>query len=102
MEFRTSTPWELLYADDLVIIAESLDELVQKIELWKNGMESKGLRVSTPKTKVMICETDSNPLTKSGKYPCGVCRSGVGSNSIYIVTLALTGYIKPAVVSKVA
>ena len=33
MEFRTSTPWELLYTDDLVIIAESLDELVQKIEL---------------------------------------------------------------------
>ena len=86
MEFRTSTPWELLYADDLVIIAESLDELVQKIELWKNGMEAKGLRVNMPKTKVMICEADSNPLKKSGKYPCGVCRSGVGSNSIYCST----------------
>ena len=85
IEFRTSTPWELLYADDLVIIAESLDEL-QKIELWKNGMESKGLRVNMPKTKVMICEADSNPLKKSGKYPCGVCRSGVGSNSIYCST----------------
>jgi len=81
MEFSKSTPWELLYADDLVIIAESLDELVQKIELWKNGMEAKGLRVNMPKTKVMICEADSNPLKKSGKYPCGVCRSGVGSNS---------------------
>ena len=26
-EFRTGCPWELLYADDLAIIAESLDEL---------------------------------------------------------------------------
>ena len=62
MEFRTSTPWELLYADDFVIIAESLDELVQKIELWKNGMEAKGLRVNMPKTKVMICEAELQPI----------------------------------------
>ena len=39
-EFRTSCPWELFYADDLVIIATSLDELKEKIVLWKNG--SKG------------------------------------------------------------
>ena len=52
----------------------------------KNGMEAKGLRVDMSKAKVMICEADSNPLKKSGKYPCGVCRSGVGSNSIYCNT----------------
>jgi len=25
-EFRTGVPWELLYADDLVVIADSLEE----------------------------------------------------------------------------
>ena len=29
-EFRTGCPWELLYADDLVIVAESLEELTEK------------------------------------------------------------------------
>ena len=82
IEFRTSSPWELLYADDLVIIATSLDELLLKISRWKIEMESKGLRVNMPKTKVMICATDSNPLKDSGKYPCAVCRMGTGSNSI--------------------
>ena len=34
-EFRTGCPWELLYADDLVIVAESLEELTEKSRLWK-------------------------------------------------------------------
>ena len=50
-EFRTSSPWELLYADYLVIIATSLEELLQKLELWKNEMEAKGLRVNMPKLR---------------------------------------------------
>ena len=29
-EYRTGCPWELLYADDLVIVAESLEELTEK------------------------------------------------------------------------
>ena len=37
-EFRTSTPWELLYADDLVIAAESLDVLLRKLSLWKDHL----------------------------------------------------------------
>ena len=39
--------WELLYADDLALIAERLNE-------WKDNVESKGMRVSMNKTKVMI------------------------------------------------
>ena len=44
-EFRTGVPWELLYADDLVVIADSLEECISKLRVWKAGMESKGLRV---------------------------------------------------------
>ena len=33
-EFRTGAPWELLYADDLVIVADSLEELLQKLNVW--------------------------------------------------------------------
>ena len=54
LEFRVGCPWELLYADDLVLIAESMDELIEKFTRWKEGMESKGLRVNILKTKVMV------------------------------------------------
>ena len=42
-EFRTGCPWELFYADDLVIIADSEEELRGNLALWKGNMESKGL-----------------------------------------------------------
>ena len=35
LKFYTGTPWELLYADDLVIIAEAEDELKMKLIKWK-------------------------------------------------------------------
>ena len=82
-EFRTGTPWELLYADDLVIIAETEEELRLKLSKWKTEMEEKGLRVNMGKTKIMASGTNLNTLKDSGKYPCGVCRKGVGNNSIY-------------------
>ena len=40
-EFRTGSPWELLYADDLVIIAETIEELSQKLDAWKVNLEKK-------------------------------------------------------------
>ena len=51
-EFRAGVPWEDLYADDLVIIADSLEECVRRLLIWKEAMEKKGLRVNAGKTKV--------------------------------------------------
>src|SRR2546426_12474545 len=48
-------PWEVLYADDLVLMAASQEELMEKIKQWKNGLEEKGLRVNMSKTKIMKC-----------------------------------------------
>ena len=56
-EFRSGVPWEDLYADDLVIITESLEECVRRLLTWKEAMEKKGLRVNAGKTKIMICGT---------------------------------------------
>ena len=81
-EFRGTLPWELVYADDLVVIADSLDECVAKLQAWKTGMEAKGLRVNMAKTKFMVSGTNLNVLKKSGQFPCAVCLSGVGANSI--------------------
>jgi len=53
-EFRVALPWELLYADDLVVIAETEDDLLKKLNEWKDFVENRGMRVNMNKTKVMI------------------------------------------------
>jgi len=44
-EFRINLPWELLYADDLVVTADSEKELVRKLNRWKYGLKKKGMKV---------------------------------------------------------
>jgi len=80
--FRQGLPMELLYADDLVLMADSEESLLEMVKKWKAGMEGKGLRVNMSKTKVMRCRDGAGQVIKTGKYPCGICQKGVGSNSI--------------------
>ena len=42
---------EMLYADDLILIAESEELLTEKVRIWKEGMEAKGLRVNLAKQR---------------------------------------------------
>ena len=81
-EFHAGVPWEEFYADDLVIIADSLEECVRRLLIWKKAMEEKWLRVNAGKTKVVICGTGLD-LQSSGEFPCAVCCTGVGSSSIF-------------------
>ena len=85
-DVRTGCPWELLYADDLVLAAESIGELKTKFVAWKSSLEAKGLRVNMGKTKVLVSSsTPAVRIPPNVKYPCGVCSKGVGSNSIFCV-----------------
>jgi hypothetical protein len=81
--FRTGLPLEFLYADDLALVAESKEELLKKFQTWKTGLEAKGLKVNINKTKIMHCVGSLERKDDTGKYPCGVCRTGVGGNSIF-------------------
>jgi len=33
-EFQADLPWELLYADDMVVIADSKEEVIRKFNAW--------------------------------------------------------------------
>ena len=46
-------------------------------------MEEKRLRVNAGQTKLMICGMGLDLLQSSGEFPWAVCRTGVGSNSIF-------------------
>ena len=66
---------EMLYADDIVLMSETIKRLRNKFIKWKEAFESKGLKVNPGKTKVM----DSGGITKDRMSkrkvdPCEVCR----------------------------
>ena len=52
-EVRTGLPEELLYADDLAITADSVEELEARLHQWQTAMEAKGLRINSAKTEVV-------------------------------------------------
>ena len=68
---------ELLYAYDLVLGWESLNEVMDKYGRWKIAAEGKGLRVNVDKAKGMelIFEKKSSILNMD---PCGVWDEQVG------------------------
>ena len=61
----------------------TFEGLMTKKTVWKNGLESKRLKVNIEKTKVMVSGRHLHKLQTSGKYPCAVYRKGVGKNSIF-------------------
>jgi len=38
-EFRIALPWELLYADDLAVIAETGEKLIKRLNQWKDKVK---------------------------------------------------------------
>ena len=81
-EFRDFLPWELFYADDLCLIAETEEKLIQRVQCWKDGMEARGHCINMNKIKFMHSKVKNEQAENTGKWPCGVCRKGVGANSI--------------------
>jgi hypothetical protein len=45
--------WCMLFADDMILVDESMTEVDQKLELWRQTLESKGSRLSRSKTEYM-------------------------------------------------
>ena len=63
------------------------------IRQWKDGMEQRGLKVNMGKTKVMKCKVSQVQAENSGKFPCGICKKGVGRNAICVQN-ARSGFTK--------
>ena len=84
-----------------VILVEKFEGLMIKMTVWKNGLESKGLKLNMGKTKLMIPGRDLRKLQTSGKYPCAVCRKGVGKNSIFCSGCSFFQFTKSVPISHV-
>ena len=73
---------ELLYADDLVLMSETIEAHRNKFLKWKEAFESKGLKVNLGITKQMVCGGITKDGTSKCKVdPCGACSLRVKTNS---------------------
>ena len=71
---------EILYADDLVLMSESMDDLRERFQKWRSALEGKGLKVHVGKTKMVVSGTEGE-IVLSEIDPCGICGKRVGSNT---------------------
>ena len=104
-ECRKSVPWDLRYADNLVLTAETRyaysfdnlhmhifisiyvfefarEEMQQQFFEWKAAIENSSVKVNTGNTKLLVSGKEPDSVVCTGKYPCGVCHRGVGVNYV--------------------
>ena len=74
---------EFLYADDLVLMSETIEGLRNKFLKWKETFESKGFKVNLGEAKVMVSGgITKDGMSKSKVDPCGACNLRVKANSV--------------------
>ena len=69
---RKGVLFELLYADDLVLMAETVEELEAQFIRWKAAFEEKGLKINLGKPKIMESGGGSGVVALVKIDPCGV------------------------------
>ena len=79
---RKGVLYELLYADDLVLMAESMEELEAQFIHWEAAFEGKGLKGNLGKTKVMESGGGSGVVVWAKIEPCGVCEKKAKVNFV--------------------
>ena len=70
---QDTMPKCMLFANDIVLIAKSQEDVNGKLEMWREALESKGFHLSRNKTEYMECKfnkrpTNNNLEVKIGEY----------------------------------
>jgi len=64
------------------VVAETEEDIIKRLNNWKDFMKNRGMRVNINKTKVVISGEWQKVTQKAVRWPCGVCGRDVGNNSI--------------------
>ena len=70
---------ELLYTDDLVLLVDRWEEVKIKYARWKKATAENGLKVTEKRERLFVLARETS------KFPCSICRGGVGRNFILCV-----------------
>ena len=70
---RKGALYELLYAADLILMAETIEKLEAQFIHWKAAFEGKGLKINFGKTKAMESGGGSGVVVLAKIDPCGFC-----------------------------
>ena len=78
---------EILYADDLVLVGETMKGSRDNFWRWKEAFEEKGMRVNLDKTEMMMSGLKEK-VAASKIGPCGVCGRRVKVNAVFCTNCA--------------
>ena len=62
---RAENLWELLFADDLAIMADSEEQLHERLLKWQECLEKYGLKMNVKKTETMVCSKNGEEQVNS-------------------------------------
>ena len=65
---RQDSPWNMMFADDIVICGETREEVEASLERWRYALERRGMKVSRSKTEYMCVNErgDGNRIQMQG------------------------------------
>ena len=52
-DIRKDAPWDMLFADDIVLPRKNHRELEEDLEIWRNALERRGLKVNRSKIEYL-------------------------------------------------
>ncbi|XP_076905135.1 uncharacterized protein LOC143560803 [Bidens hawaiensis] len=61
-------PWCMMFADDIVLVAERKQDLNMRLEEWRTALERKVLRISRSKTEYLHCDFGGGESNTLGAY----------------------------------
>ena len=94
--------YELLYSDDLVLMAEIIEELEAQFIRWKAAFEGKGLKINLGKTKIVESGGGSGVVVLAKINPFSVCRKRAKVNCVRGKTCKKWVYARCARVKRVS
>ena len=60
--------FELLYADDIVLMAPTMEPFGRRVAEWRASLLDKGFKVNAGKSKVMVGSSGWKMIVNSGKW----------------------------------
>ena len=89
---------ELLYADDLVIMAPTMEQLGRRVVDWRASLLGKGLKVNAGKSKVMVGSSGGKMVVNSGKWHTVVYVGKEYRQTLFSALYVKNGFTNDAVV----